>query len=238
MTYSPADCWAALRHGGLLISPEILDATFPKPPPRLNDFLAERLLREVQRVTSPQPDDSAAGDLITTVLEKVCGLRIDHGMYWERGNDVAPRWAFRALSGEVVRPRRVWYTQQNGRLPVFVDDESRLGVGRGRRSVSRVIEWCRSAGEPLALITNARQWRLMYVGAEHDAWAEWDADLWFPDGVPGPQIAALQLLLNPDTITPPAAGAEARLLQAINRTRQGQSKLSSSLGERARQAVE
>ena len=76
-------------------------------------------------------------------------------------------------------------------------DAQRLGVGRGRRPVSRVLEWLRKSDQKVALVTNGSQWRLIHAGADYDAWCEWDTELWFEEGVPGPQITALRVLLGP-----------------------------------------
>ena len=96
----------------------------------------------------------------------------------------------------------------------------------------------RAAGDHLALLTNGRQWRLLFAGLDHDAWCEWDLDLWFDEGELAPQVTALRTLLNPQLWTPESKGAPSRLLQAIRDTRKGQAELSEVLGERVREAVE
>ena len=94
-------------------------------------------------------------------------------------------------------------------------------------------------GQPArALLANAQQFRLLHVAAEHDAWCEWDTSLWFEAGQPSAQVEAWQRLLAPALHTPVQAAAASPLLDAIRRSRQGQSQLSSLLGERVRQAVE
>ncbi len=115
---------------------------------------------------------------------------------------------------------------------------ARLGIGRGKRAVSRVIEWLRKADQPIALLTNGYQWRLIHAGADYDAWCEWDIALWFEEGRPGPQVTALRLLLGEASVRPPQAGRPSPLLAAIQSSRQGQAELSDVLGERVRKAVE
>lgn len=230
--------WSALKHGGLLLSPARLDELFSDRLSELPGYLVDRLRGDIQRLAAAPDDASALKALLDTVLHDVAGLRDTRETDWQRGNDVQPRFARRAASGEQVKPRRVWTGPHGATLPLFVDEEPRLGVGRGRRSVSRVIEWCRGTGQPLALLTNGRQFRLLYVASEHDAFVEWDTAQWFEAGQPAPQVEAFRRLFAPALHLPPQAGAPAPLIEAIRRSRQGQSQLTSLLGERVRQAVE
>lgn len=230
--------WSSLRHGGLLLSTARVLELFPDPAPALAPHIVDRLRGDILRMSESPDDAPAAKALLDTVLHDVAGLRDSDTANWQRGNDVQPRFTRRAASGEMVKPRRVWCGPNGGQLPVFVDDEPRLGIGRGRRSVSRVIEWCRGTGYPLALLTNGRQFRLLHVAAEHDAWCEWDSALWFEAGQLSDQVEAWQLLLAPGLHTPTQPDTASPLLDAIRRSRQGQSQLSSILGERVRQAVE
>lgn len=230
--------WASLKHGGLFLSAPRLAELFTAPPPALAPYLVARLRGDLQRVTESPEDNAAQKALLDTVLHDIAGLRDSDTTNWQRGNDVEPRFARRAASGEMVKPRRVWTGPNGALLPLFVDEEPRLGIGRGRRSVSRVVEWCRGTGHALALLTNARQFRLLHVAAEHDAFCEWDTAQWFEAGQLSAQVEAWQHLLAPALHTPPQAGAISPLLDAVRRSRQGQSQLTALLGERVRQAVE
>ena len=125
-----------------------------------------------------------------------------------------------------------------GRLPVFLDDGRRLGIGKSRRAVSRVLGWLRAGGDHLVLVTNGRQWRLVFAGLDYDAWCEWDLDLWFEEGALSPQVTALRILFRPELWTPETDDAAPPLLQAIRDTRKGQAELSEVLDERVREAVE
>jgi hypothetical protein len=114
---------------------------------------------------------------------------------WQKAQGVDARWALRSFTGAVVKPRRIWLGPQGEVLPVFVPEDGasrqfagRLGVGRSRQLLSRVVEWLRQKQQPLALVTNGRQWRLVHAGQDYDAWCEWDIDLWFVEGLPGPQV--------------------------------------------------
>jgi len=161
--------WASLKHGGLFLSAPRLADLFPTSAPPLAPYIVARLRGDLQRLDENPADAAASKALLDTVLHDIAGLRDSANTDWQRGNDVQPRFARRAASGEMVKPRRVWTGPHGALLPVFVDDEPRLGIGRGKRSVSRVVEWCRGTGHPLALLTNSRQFRLLHVAAEHDA---------------------------------------------------------------------
>jgi hypothetical protein len=228
--------WASLRHGGLLIAPGRLAKFFPESLPPLESRIAERLRADLTRLDRPDAAADAKRDFLDTVLQAVCGIG-SSGASWLKGGDVARTWSRRAVTGEAVRPRRVWEGPNGAVLPVFVEDEPRLDVGRGRRACSRVVEWLRAGEEKLALITNHREFRLIYAGLDYDAWVHWDTALWFEEGRPGPQVDALRALLGPEALIG-KPGERSALLQAIDESRRGQSELSSELGERVRLAVE
>ena len=227
--------WERLRHGGLLLDPKRLGAIAQGAPGPLDDA-AERQLR--QSASSMLDGDGDASSFATFVLERICGLDPSTGA-WTRGSNVAPSWGRRAITGETVKPRQLWTGPNGGRLPVFLDRSGkRLGIGRSRRTVSQVLGWLRAGKDHLALVTNGRQWRLLFAGLDFDAWCEWDLELWFEHGEISPQVTALRALLSPKLWTPESEDAEAPLLQAIRDTRKGQAELSEVLGERVREAVE
>ena len=227
--------WDRLRHGGLLLDPKRLEAVARSTPGPLDEH-TERQLR--QHASSMLDGDGDSSSFATFVLERVCGLDPSAGD-WTRGSHVAPSWGRRAVTGETVKPRQLWTGPNGGRLPVFLDRSGkRLGIGRSRRTVSQVLGWLRAGNDHLAVVTNGRQWRLLFAGLDFDAWCEWDLELWFEHGELSPQVTALRTLLSPDLWTPESEGAEAPLLQAIRDTRKGQAELSEVLGERVREAVE
>ncbi|HOQ72484.1 MAG TPA: hypothetical protein PK933_07095 [Smithellaceae bacterium] len=104
--------------------------------------------------------------------------------------------------------------------------------------MSQVIQWLRGGGERLAILTNGRQWRLIFAGLDFDAWCEWDVELWFEEGALSAQVTALRTLLSPALWTPSVKDAPFPLLEAILDSRKGQAELSAILGERVREAVE
>ncbi len=227
--------WDRLRHGGLLLDTPRLKRIADAVPPPLSAWQE----RELRRRAAPLLDGDG-GDIspfVAFVLEELCGFAPLTGT-WLRGTAIPADWGRQAVTGEMIKPRHLWQGHGGGLLPVFLDNEKRLGVGRGRRAVSHVLQWLRSSSHRLALLTNGRQWRLIYAGLDADAWCEWDLDLWFEEGSLSPQVTALRTLIQLPLWIPLAEGAPAPLLQAVLDSRKGQADLSAVLGERVREAVE
>ncbi|MCT7973670.1 Eco57I restriction-modification methylase domain-containing protein [Laspinema olomoucense] len=223
--------WSALKHGGLLVAPSKLPEFFDSRLSALPGYVEDRLRRDV---TQCDPSDrDRFNRLCDTVLEDVLSLPKTQ---WIKALDSS--WSQRAITGEAIKPKRVWVHPQGMVLPLFEAEASRLGIGKGRREASRVLEWLRKADYKIALLTNGRQWRLMYAGVDYDAWCEWDIDLWFEEGKPGLQVTALRLLLGREALEPPQPNTPCPLIQAIQASRQVQAELSGDLGERVRKAVE
>lgn len=231
------DGWAQLKHGGLLISPAKLDEFFPVAAPTMAGYEAEKLRRAV---TAFDGSNESLGRLLNYILQDLTGLPAEE---WQKAQNVDSRWAVRSFTGAQIKPRRLWQGPNGETLALFVPDDGgsrqfsgRLGVGRSRQLLGRVVEWLRRTQQPLALVTNGRQWRLVHAGADYDAWCEWDIELWFDEGQPSAQTAIWRTLLNRNTLL--AAQGQSLLLAAISASRKGQAELSSVLGERVRQGVE
>jgi hypothetical protein len=227
--------WDRLRHGGLLLDPPRLRAIAASQPTQsLWPHLEKELRRQVAQV---QDGTVKAGDFAPFVLGEICGFTACIGT-WQRGSGVGAEWARAGIAGEAIKPRHLWRGDFGAVLPVFIDTESRLGIGRGTKAASQTLQWLRAGKERLALLTNGRQWRLVFAGLDFDAWCQWDVDLWFEEGAIGPQVTALRTLLQPALWTATDKDGTAALLQAILDSRKGQAELSAVLGERVREAVE
>ena len=232
--------WSHLRHTGLLLDGPRLHSLVEYVPAELEGRHERRLRQRASSVLGGvDGGDGASGvsEFIAFVLERVCGFDSAAGS-WQRGSRVPDSHGRRAITGEMVKPRHLWSGPLGNSLPVFIDVTKRIGIGRGRRIVSQVLGWLRAGGEHLALITNGRQWRLVFAGLDYDASCEWDTELWFEEGELAPQVTALRSLLQPELWTPGEEGTASPLLQAIRDTRKGQADLSEVLGERVREAVE
>ena len=226
--------WSSLKHGGLLIAPARLAHYFSTEKPELSSYWAGRLRSAVQAQQDAEKLGAQAA-LLDTVLEGILQLP---ALEWKKASAVGAEWGHRLITGENLKPRRLWLGSNAAVLPVFDDDVKQIGVGTGRRSIARVVEWLRKSQQKLALLTNGVQWRLIHAGPDYEAWCEWDIALWFEEGEPSDQVRALLHLLTPKALTPPKEGEPAPLVGAIQDTRKGQAELSANLGERVRLAVE
>jgi hypothetical protein len=226
--------WESLRHGGLLLDAQRLKRIGEFEPQPLSPFFDRELRRQAVSIIDGSGDVPA---FVTFVLKDVCAFSESAGR-WQRGSNVSTEWGRVAITGETIKPRQLWRGSKGGVLPVFFDSEKRIGLGRGKRATSQVLQWLRAGPEKLALITNGRQWRLIFAGLDFDAWCEWDLDLWFEEGELSPQVAALRTLFSPALWTPTEKDERPQLLQAIQDSRKGQAELSAVLGERVREAVE
>ena len=236
---NPLDWWNALRHGGMLVDPTRLTKLISNPPPRLSFFETDRLRRRI--VSFEQDENAGRSKFVGYVFESICGFA-SVGI-WDRGTSVDPsRWTRRTIAGEDVKPNHLWRGPHNAILPVFVDSDKRVGVGRGKRAVTAAIQWLRGGEEKLAVVTNGRQWRLVMAGLDYEAFCEWDIDRWLEGGETSAELFGLRALLHPPIWTPPASddddSAPSPLVAAIADSRKGQADLSAVLGERVRQAVE
>lgn len=226
--------WNGLRHGGLLFDRARLEELADSVPGPLSDYTVSKLRQYSNAMLEGAGDRSR---FAAFVLEHVCGLDGMSGT-WTRGNNVAPSWRRRAVTGESVKPNHLWIGPRDAQLPVFLNADNRLGIGRSRRTISQALGWLRAGNDSLALVTNGRQWRLLFAGLDYEAWCEWDLDLWFEDGELSSQVDALRTLLQAELWTPAKKNAAPRILKAIRDTRKGQADLSEALGERVRNAVE
>ena len=226
--------WDRLRHGGLLLDGTRL-ATLTQWIPADLDEYTETQLR--QRASAMLDASGEISPFVAFVLERVCGLDASTGD-WSRGSNVSASARRRSVTGDSVKPSHLWEGPHDAVLPVFLDGGKRLGIGRSRRVVSQALGWLRAGNNHLALVTNARQWRLLFAGLDYDAWCEWEIDLWFEEGRLSSQVTVLRTMLCAKLWTPEADDEAPPLLQAIRDTRKGQAELSEVLGERVREAVE
>ena len=236
MSQMKHDWWASLRHGGMLLDTQRLSELITELPDRLPQYQQDKLRHELDSFQE-NPKAERSG-FVRYVLHRICGFTMEQGE-WSGGGNVEASWTRRALTGDAIRPQHLWVdSETHAVLPVFIDEEKRLGIGKGRRSYSRVLRWLRQGDEQLAILTNGYQWRIVFAGLDYDAFAEWDIDLWFSEGQPSLELAGLVSLVSPKLWVPPETGKSCALVAAVNDSRKGQAELSQVLGERVRRAAE
>ena len=227
--------WNNLRHGGMLLDTQRLSNLIRELPEKPDEYLQDRFRREI--ITFEDNPDEKRSSFIAFVLEKICKFTTPISS-WYRGSNVATSWTRRSITGEAVRPNHLWLSENDATLPVFIDNNKRIGLGKGKRVCSNVLQWLRQSKEQLALVTNGNQWRIVFAGLDYEAFCEWDIDLWFTKGQPSEELLGLIALLSPEKWTPSERDKACPFLEAINESRKGQSDLSQVLGERVRQAAE
>lgn len=233
--------WAVLRHEGMLLDEQRLRQLFPDSPTRLNGWQADHLRKALVSFQATPEETATRTALITCLLEDTIGLSEKSGGTWQRGSSVPADLSHRSVTGENLKPSHFWTHPGSPSLPVFISPDTRLGIGKGKRSAARVMEWMRATQHRLALLTNGHQWRIIYAHGDSSAWCESDSSQWFIEGQPAAQLDALRLLLSPSVLLaekPDPDKPTSPLLSAIEASRRGQSELSAVLGERVRIAVE
>lgn len=238
MSIHPEDTvwWNSLRHEGLLLDITRLGELYAQTERKLPFFIMDSL-----RLQKMALDNDAARqtEFIKFVLEKVC-LFSDRNGQWHRATNVKTEWGcVNWGSAEVTKPDWLYLQNDIPVLPVFIDRDlsRRLGIGRGRNLFSKVLHWMRHFKIKLALLTNGRQWRIVYAGMDNEAFSEWDIDQWLLSGQASPELSGFTALISPQLWTH-ERDKDSRLLEAVNASRKGQNELSGIMGERVRTAVE
>lgn len=228
--------WDSLSHGGLLIAPSRLQELGELDFPRLSGPYLESLRSLIARTEGG--DNQVSARILDLILEEL--LRSREFGRWLTSSELTQDWSVRSITGQSIRPRRVW-TSNSGTVsfPVFVDtDVARIGVGKGVNFHARAVEWLRKKKAPIGLLFNGRSLRLVHAGVDYDAWAEWQLGSWFFAGEPGSQIEALQRVLDFSNICNETGSEQSRVVRLIKDSRKGQAELSKTLGEQVRGAVE
>ncbi len=235
--------WTDLRHGGMIISPAVLDETFPSGADSVNGRPYQKLRDAWNRfeawLSSPHSDSGGAAPLyrwLDAVLEDYLGHPADR---WQKGPHVDDRFKAETLAGQRLRANRVLMRDgaDEPALLLMVDRNSRVGIGRGRRAYANLLHLLRETGHKLGLLTNGVQFRLVYAGLDHDAWVEWDAEAWFAEGERRRQLGGLITLLGEQGMQS-RDGLAFPLLDAVETSRDKQGELSQVMGEQVRRAIE
>ncbi len=232
MTTNTSDSWwNSLRHEGLLLDRTRLDELCGEKPPVPRFGLLENLRL---KWLGQNGSSEKIRELLVLVIENICGYYGQH--FTAHKTSIPAEWTCKGFGKETIRPDWLYTSKNQPVLPVFIDSESsrRLGIGRGRNVYAKVLRWLRHCKLNLALLTNGSQWRIVYAGMDHDAFAEWETEQWFAGGAASAELGGFLALLRPELWL----GKPSKLLLAVQASRQGQNELSDVMGERVRHAVE
>ena len=231
--------WNSLRHEGLLLDQTRLgelQAIFEGNDNAMpSSWLCEKLRLKLSQSNEQEGNQ---GEKISLVLNTTC--HFDQNFTLLKGSEVASKWSCTLPDlKENIKPNWLYLEIERSALPVFIDKDTkhRLGQGRGRGYYSKVLRWLRAFHTPLGLLTNGRQWRLIYASLDHEAYCEWDSETWFANGEATPEFRGFLQIFLPE-IWKAKDGKPSRLHAAVQDSRKGQNDLSSQMGERVRQAVE
>ncbi|QED29967.1 hypothetical protein FRD01_22560 [Microvenator marinus] len=228
--------FAQLTLNGLFISPAKVIEFFSGDTPGISEDTATELRQHLGKLNQ---DPKHLADCVKYVCINVLGWTIS-------GIIAAPdkSWSRILITREAFRPDMVWKRLEGyAPIPVFrvkpqgqwpACIEKPLGVGKGRRDIAKVVEWMRRAEQNLAVVTNGRYYRLLYANPDSESWVDFDIQQVLEDR---DHHAAFTHLMGIEALKF-VEGDTSKLLKAIQSTRQGQSELSSILGERLRRAIE
>lgn len=236
MTAVRHEWWGELRHGGMLVAPQLLDELLPELPSldeRAYDRLRAAWLKLDAALHGGGAIDEARRAFAGELLEGFLGLA-----GWQKASSVGDQFKATAVTGEHLRPNWVLPTPEDdgALLAVSFDSSEIVGRGRGVRAHARLVELLRATGVPLGLLTNGRQFRLVHAGPDYDAWAEWDAQTWFDESEGRDTLRGLAALARAEAEAPESRLL--RLIEAIRESRNRQGDLAQVLGEQVRQGVE
>jgi len=213
--------WGELRHGGMLVAPQLLDELLPELP-SLDEQAYDRLRAAWLKLDAAMHGggevDEARRAFAGEVLEGFLGLS-----GWQKASAVGDQFKAVAVTGEHLRPNWVLPDSKGdgALLTVYFDSSDTVGRGRGVRAHASLVELLRATGVPLGLLTNGRQFRLVHAGPDYDAWAEWDAQTWFDESEGRETLRGLAAFARADAET--RTERVERLIEAIrdSRNRQG-----------------
>jgi hypothetical protein len=172
--HDDAHAWSSrLRHQGLLLSPVVMLERFPAAPEpapfhktaRLRDAYTRFISTAEARQDEAQLEQSAILAWTDALLENYVG----HGRARIATQHSIPDNLTAAIrignKSDKIRPHRVVFADDKRKTPallVMADTSHIIGRGRGRTAYSRSLELLRGTGHRLGLLTNGRQFRLVY----------------------------------------------------------------------------
>jgi hypothetical protein len=238
--------WTTLRHGGVLLSPLVLEDTLPDGPVRVPDRDVDRLRGAYQRFRAA-PEENL-GAWLDAVFEEFLGHTQPN---WLKGHQVGDRFKATDVTGAARKPARVLLNAMKESEPRFLvgvdkdrvaleEDErvQALGMHGGRRAFGQLLALLRGTQVPLGLFTNGHQFRVVWAGLDAEAWVEWDAQAWFEGGEGRNALDGFRALLGAEFIKPDSTSSAHALREAVDESRKRQADLSHVMGTQVREAVE
>lgn len=228
--------WSSLRHGGLLLSPRVIQEHFSDSIEFPNTKKMEIFRRKKIELESKKIKLS---DFFRYVREEILELRV---IPVTEGKSLDNSYAVLSPLKENLKPDCILNVPGNSDkghqfAVFFTKDGERPGVGRGKKYVADSLTWLRRKKESLGLVIGKDHWRLVYAGADFDAYTEWDVRNWFLDESESAGLEALLRLLG-KTGFATYKELKTKLYFTVEESRKAKADLSDKLGENVRTAVE
>lgn len=236
--------WSELKHGGMLISPALVDQYFNNID-ELSTYKYNQLRDKYISFDSIRASQKDITKIDTVDINKwvdyIIQIILEHNPdNIAKGKYIDSKYKLKTILGQQLSPDRVIFSnasRNNPILMVSIQKSEKLGIGKDRKSYTEFIELLRGTGVKLGLITNGVQFRLCYAGIDYDAWTEWDASMWFIEAEWRKQLDGFIALLGKDGLQI-VEGENTKLKTIIEESRNKQSEISDILGQQIREAVE
>lgn len=236
--------WSELKHGGMLISPALVDQYFNNID-ELSTYKYNQLRDKYISFDSIRASQKDITKIDTEIINKwvdyIIQIILEHNPdNIAKGKYIDSKYKLKTILGQQLSPDRVIFSnasRNNPILMVSIQKSEKLGIGKDRKSYTDFIELLRGTGVKLGLITNGVQFRLCYAGIDYDAWTEWDASMWFIEAEWRKQLDGFIALLGKDGLQL-VEGENTKLKTIIEESRNKQSEISDILGQQIREAVE
>ena len=236
--------WSELKHGGMLISPALVDQYFNNID-ELSTYKYNQLRDKYISFDSIRASQKDIKKIDTEIINKwvdyIIQIILEHNPdNIAKGKYIDSKYKLKTILGQQLSPDRVIFSnasRNNPILMVSIQKSEKLGIGKDRKSYTDFIELLRGTGVKLGLITNGVQFRLCYAGIDYDAWTEWDASMWFIEAEWRKQLDGFIALLGKDGLQL-VEGENTKLKTIIEESRNKQSEISDILGQQIREAVE
>ncbi len=232
----PNAWWTTLKHEGVLLSPPVLEDTFPDGPPEIREREIDKLRRNYREFRN-NPDQLRSW--LDTVFEDL----LDHTSGWEKEHLVSDEHTYQDL-----KPNRVLVDEDDDpRLAVWIDDDrvtdddgepGRIGIYSGRRTYADLVKLLRNTEIPIGILTNGHQFRVVNATLDRESWTEWDTEAWFEGGEGRDSLQGFYGLLSDEVLASPAEDEEDSLIDKIEESRDRQADLSDVMGTQVRESVE
>lgn len=235
--------WSELKHGGMLISPVLVEQYFANID-EISNYKYNQLRDKYisfESIRSSQKDiEKIDTKVITTWIDYVLHVILEHNPdHIAKGKYINEKYKLRTILGQQLSPDRVIFSDASRQYPILlvsIQKSDKIGIGKDRKKYTEFIELLRGTGVKLGVITNGVQFRLCYAGLDYDAWTEWDASMWFIEGEWRKQLDGFIALVGKNGLK--LEDNNPKLRSIIEESRNKQSEISDILGQQIREAVE